>query len=183
MVSASPVIAAHFFDGSSGCLHPARLDVREGMFTVITAGFAQSYPQADVTLSEPFAAAPLMLRFADGACCEVPARAAREQLLAALGYREGRIVRWQARWRFALLAVALLAALLAMLYLRGVPALTERIVACPPRPKPGLARRYCPAWKRAASCRRRCSATAPPPRSRLCCQPSSPPIRAYPCGC
>lgn len=129
MVTESPLIAAHFFDGYSGRLQPAGLDVRAGMLTVVTPAFAQSYPLAKLALSEPFAAAPLMLRFNDGACCEVPDRAAREQVMAALGYRKSRVVRWQERWRFALLALALLAALLAALYLRGVPALTRHIVA------------------------------------------------------
>lgn len=123
------LITAHFFDGCSARLHPARLEVRGGFLAVLTPAFERSYTLAEVELSEPFAAAPAMLRFADGACCELPDGAARAWLEAAVGYRKSRIVRWQARWPAALLALALLAALLAVLYLRGVPALTARIVA------------------------------------------------------
>lgn len=123
------MIAAHFFDGCSARLHPARLEVRGGILAVVTPAFERSYALAEVALSEPFAAAPAMLRFADGACCEVADAAAREWLLVAIGYRKSRVNRWQVRWPAALLALALLAALLAALYLRGVPALTARIVA------------------------------------------------------
>jgi Zn-dependent protease with chaperone function len=123
------MIAAHFFDGRSARLHPARLEVNAGALTVTAPTFERSYPLAGIALSEPFAGAPAMLRFTDGACCEVAPGAAREQLLAALGYRKSAIVRWQERWPAALLALALLAVLLAALYFRGLPALTERIAA------------------------------------------------------
>lgn len=121
------MIDALFFDGRSAHLHPARLSVGAGTLTVTASTFQRSYPVDAVKLSEPFDAAPAMLRFGDGASCEVPAGAARDALLAALGFRKSAVMRWQARWPAALFALVLLIALLALAWFRGIPALAERI--------------------------------------------------------
>lgn len=121
------IIDAFFFDGRNAHLHPARLAVGGGTLTVTGPTFQRSYPLGSVALSEPFAAAPAMLRFSDGASCEVPAGSARDALLAALGYRKSPVVRWQARWPAALLALVLLVALLGLAWFRGLPLAAERI--------------------------------------------------------
>ena len=123
------LIDALFFDGRSAHLHPAQLSVNAGTLTVSAPAFQRSYPLAAVALSEPFAAAPVMLRFGDGASCEVPAGNARDALLAALGFRKSAVMRWQARWPAVLLALVLLVALLALAWFRGIPAVAERIAA------------------------------------------------------
>jgi Zn-dependent protease with chaperone function len=119
---------AHYFDGRSARLHPVLLDVEAGKLLVRSPAFERSYPVAAVLLSEPFAAAPAVLRLADGASVEV-AGESRQQLLDALGYRKSAVVRWQGRWPAVLLALVLLIALLALLYFRGLPVLAERIAA------------------------------------------------------
>jgi len=127
------IIDACFFDGRNAHLYPARLAVDGGALTVTGPTFQRSYPLGSVALSEPFAAAPAMLRFSDGASCEVPAGSARDALLAALGYRKSPVVRWQARWPAALLALVLLVALLGLAWFRGLPLAAERIaVRLPP---------------------------------------------------
>lgn len=123
------MIDANFFDGRSARLHPARLLPSSTGLVVSAPSFERSYPRDAIALSEPFAAAPAMLRFADGASCEVPAGEGREQLLAALGYRKSAVVRWQARWPAALLALVLLAGLLALAWFRGVPWAAEHVAA------------------------------------------------------
>jgi Zn-dependent protease with chaperone function len=122
------MIAANYFDGRSARLHPVQLQVDAGTLRVSAPGIERSYPLNAVALSEPFAAAPAMLRFGDGASCEV-AGDGRRQLLDALGYRKSAVVRWQERWPAALLALVLLVVLLAWLYFRGLPAASERIAA------------------------------------------------------
>ena len=118
---------ASFFDGRSANLHPAQLSVGAGMLTVTAATFQRNYPLAEVALSEPFAAAPAVLRLQDGASCEVPAGSTRDALLAALGYRKSPVVRWQEHWPAALLALVLLVALLVLAWFRGMPLAAERI--------------------------------------------------------
>jgi Zn-dependent protease with chaperone function len=126
------MMTAHFFDGRSARLHPARLDVQAGQLHVSTPSFVRSYPLDGVRLAEPFAAAPAVLRFEDGASCEVPAGDAQRELLAAIGYRKSRVMRWQERWPLALLALVLLLSLLAFVYFRVLPAAAERIAASLP---------------------------------------------------
>jgi Zn-dependent protease with chaperone function len=120
------MIAAHYFDGRSARLHPVQLGVDDHSLLVSAAAFQRSYPLGTVALSEPFGAAPAVLRFADGASCEVDGDG-RQQVLDALGYRKSRVVRWQERWQAALVALVLLIALLALMYFRGIPALAERL--------------------------------------------------------
>lgn len=122
----------YFFDGRNARLHPAHLEVQSGQLRVATAAFERRYPLAAVQLAEPFAAAPAMLRFPDGAGCEVPAGPARLQLLQAMAYRPGAVVRWQARWPVALLALVLLLVLLALVYFRVLPVAAQRIAAALP---------------------------------------------------
>ena len=123
------MIDALFFDGRSARLHPARLLPSSTGLVVSALSFERSYARDAISLSEPFAAAPAVLRFADGASCEVAAGEGRDQLLAALGYRKSAVVRWQEYWPAALLALVLLAALLALAWLRGVPWAAEHIAA------------------------------------------------------
>jgi Zn-dependent protease with chaperone function len=126
------MIAANYFDGRSARLHPVQLQVDAGKLLVNGPAFERSYPLDALALSEPFATAPAVLRFGDGASCEV-AGDGRQALLEALGYRKSAVVRWQERWPAALLALVLLVVLLAWLYFRGLPAAAERIaVALPP---------------------------------------------------
>jgi hypothetical protein len=91
------MIDAIFFDGRSARMQAVQLGVDGSTLTVNAPAFQRSYPADTVALSEPFAAAPAMLRFGDGSSCEVAAGAARDSLLAALGYRKSAVVRWQAR--------------------------------------------------------------------------------------
>ena len=116
------MIAAHYFDGHSARLQAVRLDVRANHLHVQAPGFERSYPLAAVVLAEPFEQAPLMLRLGD-ATCEVAPGPERQALLAALGYRESAVERWQARWPAALLA------LLGAGFVWGVPAATDVIAA------------------------------------------------------
>jgi Zn-dependent protease with chaperone function len=124
------MIDAIFFDGRSARMQAVQLNIGQtdtGTLTVTAPAFQRSYRADTVALSEPFAAAPAMLRFGDGSSCEVPAGAARDSLLAALGYRKSAVVRWQERWPAALLALVLLVALLALAWFRGIPLAAERI--------------------------------------------------------
>lgn len=121
------MIDAYFFDGRSAHRHAAMLDSDGAHLRVTAPGVERSYPLTAVALAEPFADAPAVLRFHDGASCEVPAGAVRDAVLAALGYRKSLVVRWQERWPAALLALVLLIALLALAWFRGIPLAAERI--------------------------------------------------------
>jgi Zn-dependent protease with chaperone function len=124
---------ALYFDGHSTRVHPARIAVRDGEILISGPQLARIYPlgggPAGTVVAEPFAQAPLMLRFADGARCEVPFGPGRPALLAALGYRSSRVERWQAHWPAAMVALVLLLAALGAAWFAGIPWAAERIAA------------------------------------------------------
>lgn len=122
-------VTATLFNGRSARRHPCRLDVRNGRLYIITPDDMRSLPLSNVRLTEPFAAAPAMLRLPGGAACEVPPGAGRDALLAAIGYRKSLVERWQERWPGALVALAALIVLIALAYLRGVPWVADRVAA------------------------------------------------------
>lgn len=118
--------AAAYFDGLSARLHRVELATAGGTVIVTGPGIARVYPVAQARLAEPFAAAPAVVYFDDGARCEVAAEDAK-LFAGALGYRESRIVRWQAHWQAALAALVLLVALLGAGALWGLPAAAELV--------------------------------------------------------
>lgn len=127
MVSPMHGISANLFNGRSARRYPCQLDVRNGRLYIITSDDMRSLPLSQVRLSEPFAAAPAMLRLRNGAVCEVAPGEGRDALLAALGYRKSRVERWQQHWPGALVSLVVLIALLALAYLRGVPWAADRV--------------------------------------------------------
>jgi hypothetical protein len=125
---------AIFFDGHSARMHRVDLQAGDGALTVRGDDFARVYRSNEGQLAEPFADAPALLYLPDGARCEVACPRARAALAEVLGYRKGRVARWQDRWHLALCALALLVSLLAWAGLRGLPALAERAAHALPAP-------------------------------------------------
>ncbi len=120
-------IAASFFDGRRPQRQAVELSV-EGDEIVVRGTFGERRAKrAQVETSEPMGRAPRLLRFADGAVCEVADHAAFASWLAAAGFADSAVVRLQARWSWAI--AALLAAILAMLaaYFWGLPAASKML--------------------------------------------------------
>jgi Zn-dependent protease with chaperone function len=126
------MITANYFDGQSARLAPVELEAADGALRVTGEAITRAYAYAQVKMAEPFAHAPAMLYFADGAHCEVADRAGAARLADALGYRKGLVARWQQHWYAALLALVLLLACGGAFMVWGVPALAERIAAAIP---------------------------------------------------
>lgn len=125
------MITASYFDGQTARLHPVELKPGDGALMVMGGAIAKEYAYREVTLAEPFAQAPTVLYFADGARCEVGAGDG-QALADALGYRKPAVVRWQERWPAALLALVLLIAAGAAIVTWGLPAAAEKIAAALP---------------------------------------------------
>lgn len=126
------MITAHYFDGLDARLHPVEI-AAGGAGLLLRGAVERSYPLAGTALAEPFAGAPAVLYFPDGARCEVPDPAAWAALAETLGYRKPLVLRWQEHTRTALACLALLVLLLAATVHWGIPAATERIAAALPR--------------------------------------------------
>ena len=126
------MIPAHFFDGLSARLHPVYLELGKDMIGIAGPDLLRSYAFGETRLAEPFAGAPTVLDFADGARCEIADPASKAAVAAALGYRESRVVRWQQHWHAALVALVLLIATVLATAKWGIPVVAERVVASLP---------------------------------------------------
>jgi Zn-dependent protease with chaperone function len=126
------MISATYFDGQTARLHPVELQPADGALRVFGGAITREYAYPEVSLAEPFAHAPAVLYFADGARCEVGDHAGGQALAEALGYRKSAVMRWQQHWYAALLALVLLIVAGGAFAIWGVPALAERIAAAIP---------------------------------------------------
>ncbi|MEZ5541892.1 MAG: M48 family metallopeptidase [Pseudomonadota bacterium] len=122
-------VPATYFDGISARPQPASLYLRGAWLIVDGATVAREEPLAALDISEPLGAAPRVVRFADGAHCEVHAPAAFAALLREAGIGDGFVVRLQARWHWALAAVVLTLASAFAGYHWGLPAAADWIAA------------------------------------------------------
>jgi Zn-dependent protease with chaperone function len=122
------MISGIYFDGKSAHLRRVVLEAGGDEVVVLGMGEPRVYPAEDARLAEPFEGAPGMLYFSDGSHCEVDG-SAREELARALRYDKPRVVRWQAHWRAALLALVLLIGLIGATVIWGVPSAAEAIAA------------------------------------------------------
>lgn len=117
-----PSVAADYYDGHSARVHPVTLSLAGGRLVVAGEHVHRAEALADLHVSEPMGAAPRLVKFLDGAHCEVRDHAAFAELLATSGYRDGWVVRMQERWRWAVLAVVISVAAIAAGYRWGLPA-------------------------------------------------------------
>lgn len=126
------MISASYFDGANLRLHAVDLTLGNGLIAIAGGDVVKSYPYAEARMAEPFAHAPVIVDFADGARCELSDEAAKAAMVAALGFRKSAVMRWQQHWYGALIALVLLVACIVSFVQWGVPALAERVVAAMP---------------------------------------------------
>lgn len=126
------MIAARFFDGKSARSHQVALASADGKLTLSNAELSLEYPVADVRLVEPFAGAPSVVNFPDGAYCEVSGDGDKQALHQALAFRKSFVMRLQERWVSALCALVALCGVLFATVEWGIPLAAERIVALAP---------------------------------------------------
>lgn len=122
-----PTVAADYYDGKSARVHGVSLSLSAGMLVVEGDDINRRDPLHALRVSEPMGAAPRLIKFADGAHCEVRDHAALAVLLDAGGHRDGWVVRMQSHWRWALAAVIITVAGVAAGYRWGLPAASEWI--------------------------------------------------------
>lgn len=130
------MLAAAYFDGRNSRRHEVTLSFERGALVVAGAFGRRREYLARVEVAEAMGAAPRLLRFADGAYCEVADHAGLAALLAAGGWREGTVARIQRRWRWAFAALAGVAGAVALVYWVLLPLAAELIAPAVP---PGIA--------------------------------------------
>jgi len=120
-------VRAIYFDGRSARARKVLLTLAGGNLEVHGEDINRLNTLDNLRVSEPMGAAPRLIKFPDGAHCEVNDHAALAEMLAAGGYREGVVVRLQQRWRWALGAVVIAVAVVVAGYRWGLPAISEWI--------------------------------------------------------
>lgn len=118
-------VPADYYDGHSARAHRVVLTLVDGRLELSGEDIHRVDALADLRVSEPMGAAPRLVKFPDGAHCEVRDHAGFAVLLADSGHRDGWVVRMQDRWRWAVVAIVLSVAAVAAGYHWGLPAVSE----------------------------------------------------------
>lgn len=120
-------VKAVYFDGQSARAHDVVLSLTEASLEVSGDSISRRDALSNLRVSEPMGEAPRLIKFPDGAHCEVRDHAGLSELLAEGGHRDGLVVQLQNRWRWALAAVVIAVAAVAAGYRWGLPAVSEWI--------------------------------------------------------
>jgi Zn-dependent protease with chaperone function len=127
-------VRATYFDGRSARIHAVTLDIADGTASVAGDGVDRRESIASIEISDALGDAPRVLRFRDGAVCEVRDVNALGRLLAAHGIAPTTAVsQWEGSVRWIASGVIVFVVVLLLAYWYGVPfaarALAERIPA------------------------------------------------------
>ncbi|MFP5306933.1 MAG: M48 family metallopeptidase [Gammaproteobacteria bacterium] len=123
-----------YYDGRTTRQHAVSLRIDAAGIDLRGDGVARRAALSDVRISEALASVPRLLRFADGAYCEVAESPQLRAHLAAAGYREGQVQRWQSSLRAAVAALLLLVLLVFAGYRWGLPHAATFAAAQVPEP-------------------------------------------------
>lgn len=116
-------VPAGFFDGKLSVRHRVLVSVRGGELAIAGEGVARSARLEAVEIAGALGGAPPMVRFADGAYCEIEAPEAFAAMLAAHGVRPSRVMQWEGSLRWVVASAVLFVVLLVAAYRYLVPAL------------------------------------------------------------
>jgi Zn-dependent protease with chaperone function len=120
-------ISGLYYDGISSRAYQIKLRIGGGYCSVNGDGIDRVIPINEVTISEPFAGAPRLLRFRDGASCEVPDTDRLSAILKSAGRAPSLVVHLQQRWRWVAISLALLIAVFVSAYRWGLPWASEEL--------------------------------------------------------
>jgi Zn-dependent protease with chaperone function len=127
--SAASGLAARYFDGHSGRAQPAQLRLHEGQLEVQWDDGQRRDAPASLDFVASQGRAPMRIRFADGASCELANDAAAQALAAQLGRRPGRVERLEAHGPAVAALLGVFALLMAATYFWGIPWATDQLAA------------------------------------------------------
>jgi len=122
-------VAAVYYDGRSARRHLVSLSLGDGHIVLQSEGLYRQEPLSTIEVSERIAAAARVVRFKDGAYCQIQDHAAFEAVLAAAGYRAGWVERGQRKLGIAVAACLALVGIAVLTYLRIWPFLSDRLAA------------------------------------------------------
>ena len=114
-------IACAYFDGASARRRAVDLDIANGRVVVLGDGIARDEPLDAMQFSQALGATARIVRFPDGATCEVTDVVALGAMLTAAGIAETRVAAATNAKRLVAIGVAVIVVTLALGYRYGVP--------------------------------------------------------------
>jgi predicted Zn-dependent protease len=124
MATAPPThagMSAVYFDGRHSTPHTVTLTVESATIVVNGATINRTAPLGEVDISEARGTSPRLIRFRDGAFCEVDGDALQARLGSNVTSKP--VTRWEGSLRWAVVAALLFVALLVAAYRYAVPAI------------------------------------------------------------
>ena len=122
------MVAALYFDGRRAMRHEVALVIAGGRVEVTGDEVRRQEALGDVAISDRIGSTPRVLRFSDGAHCEVGDVEALTSLLQANGITESRVSRWEENRRVVALAVGGLLLTAAVVYFAVLPVVAATVV-------------------------------------------------------
>ena len=116
---------AGYYDGRTSTRRDALVDVRQGWVTVSADGVDRRELLGVVEIAQGLGSTPTLVRFADGAYCELESASGFGRLLAAQGVGPGRVSQWEGSPRWLAAAIVLFVLALAAAYRYGIPVLAR----------------------------------------------------------
>ncbi len=122
------MIDAIYFDGQSTRRQPVSLVMHKRVLAMRGEDIRQNHRLSSLKVSERLNHAPRILQLPDGGSIHVSNCSADfDKMLAANGYRDSRVVRWQRNWPMSLLALVTTVCLLLSGYQWGLPWATDKV--------------------------------------------------------
>jgi Zn-dependent protease with chaperone function len=116
---------ASYFDGQTARAHPVELSIDGDMLVLTGEGVERRHTIGAVEITDALGSTARVLRFVDGATCEVGDAAGFTTLLARHGLAPSHVSRWEGSWKLALTAVVLVVITGFLGYRYGLPALAR----------------------------------------------------------
>jgi Zn-dependent protease with chaperone function len=133
------MVKAIYFDGQSSRRHDVNVALEAGIWHISGEGIDRHDALQQSKLAEKIGNAPRQLHLTDGAYCLIADHAALEAMLLASGYQPySAVSKWEGKWRYALLAVVLIAAFFAASYQWALPWAAKVIAQKLPASVPAL---------------------------------------------
>jgi Zn-dependent protease with chaperone function len=130
--TASPTLAADYFDGQSAQAHPVQLQLLLGVLHISGEAIALQVPARQVSWPERQRHGARQAYLPGHGMLVGPDAQAWDAWAAASGVRQSLMVHWMQSWRGVMLATVMMVALIAITWVWGVPLAARGVVAMIP---------------------------------------------------
>lgn len=116
-------VSASFFNGRDATPHAVTIEIDGGVVAITGDGIDRREPLAALQISEALGNAPRLVRFPDGASCEVTDNDGFRRLLAGHGVLPSRVSQWEGSHEWIAAGAVAFVVVLIVGYLYGIPIL------------------------------------------------------------